>query len=179
MRIDELRNEIEKTGQKYNEDFLVEELENSDGDSYIKIYINYSWELYYVARIELDKRYAFSTIEEAFDGLPEELQKELFEIFVKFARTPVGEREEEKKYQYRLKERYWWILKDFEYKEIYLNFRTSTDGEEKYLSLENDRNVGCYKTIFTDKEIQEVLEKFNVDLNMFDKIEVTDDQKHR
>lgn len=172
MRIDELKDKIEKLGQKYNEDFLVEELENSDGDSYIKIYINYSWELYYVARIELDKRYAFSTIEEAFDGLPEELQKELFDILVKFTKTPVGEREEEKKYQYRLKEKYWWILKNLDYEETCLNLRISKDGEERYLSLENDRNVGCYKTIFTDKEIAEIVKTFDVDLKMFDKVEV-------
>lgn len=171
MRIDELKNEIEKVGQKYNEDFLVEELENSDGDSYIKVYINYSWELYYVARIELDKRYAFSTIEEAFDGLPEELQKELFNILVKFARTPTDEREEEKKYQYKLKGKYWWILKDFEVDKIYFNLVKDEDLEN-HLKLNDSEDTPLHKTTFTDKEMEEVLEEFDVDLNMFDKIEV-------
>lgn len=171
MRIDELKNEIEKTGLKYNEDFLVEELENSDGDSYIKIYINYSWELYYVARIELDKRYAFSTIEEAFDGLPEELQEELFNILVKFARTPADEREEEKKYQYRLKEKYLWIDKRLNLANCYLNIQSFQDGSERKV-LDNRGNTNSFKAKFTDEEIKEVAEKFDVDLEMFDKIEV-------
>lgn len=171
MRIDELREEIDKLGQKYNEDLLVEELENSDGDSYIKVYINYSWELYDVARIELDKRYAFSMIEEGFDGLPEELQKELFEIFVEFARTPVGEREEEKKYQYMLKEKYWWIADKVYEEKTYLNFRTIRDAFID-ISLYNKEETENYQTKFTDEEIEEVAEKYDIDLNMFDKIEV-------
>lgn len=175
MRIDELREEIDKLGRKYNEDFLVEELENSDGDSYIKVYINYSWELYYVARIELDKRYAFSTIEEAFDGLPEELQKELFEIFVKFARTPVGDREEEKKYQYRLKEKYLWIDKRLNLGNSYLNVELSRESGGEDIGIDNAGNTNLFKTEFTDKEIKKVAEKYDIDLNMFDKIEVEDE----
>ncbi|WP_055078757.1 hypothetical protein [Lagierella massiliensis] len=176
MRIDELRDEIDKLGQKYNEEFLVEELENSDGDSYIKVYINYSWELYDVARIELDKRYAFSMIEEGFDGLPEELQKELFEILVEFVRTPVGEREEEeKKYQYRLKEKYLWLKNTSDKENYYLNIHLFKESGRGSVLLSSQGGTDLYKTEFTDEEIKEVVEKFDVDLNMFDKIEVEDD----
>lgn len=174
MRIDELKDKIEKIGQKYNEDFLVEELENSDGDSYIKVYINYSWELYYVARIELDKRYAFSTIEEAFDGLPEELQEELFDIFVKFAKTPVDEREEEKKYQYKLKEKYWWIADKFYEEKTYLNL-VKDENIKQVIELNDKGELPLWQTEFTNEEIKEVAEKYDVDLEMFDKIEVEDD----
>lgn len=37
--------------------------------------------------------------------------------------------------------------------------------------LDNRGNTDLFKAEFTDEEIKEVVEKFDVDLNMFDKIE--------
>ena len=167
MRINELEKEIDSLVRIYDIGLRVRQT-----TKYIFIDRFEPENLYTIAQVGLDEEYIINTDDSMFNRLPKEFKKELFNILVEFARTPADEREEEKKYQYRLKERYWWILKDFEYKEIYLNFRTSTDGEEKYLSLEDDRNVGCYKTIFTDKEIQKVKDEFDIDLEMFDKIEV-------
>ena len=175
MRINELREKIDKLGQKYDEEFIIEEHKYCNDESYIKVYVNYSGRHYSIARIELDERYSFSTIEEVFDELLEELQEELFEIFVEFARTPADEREEEKKYQYQLKEKYWWMIaRDCDRKRVYINLKTYRDTS-KEVFLESSENVGSFKTEFTDEEIEEVVKEFDVDLEMFDKIEVLDD----
>ena len=169
MRIDELRNEIEKLGQKYDEKFIVRKY-----TAFISIYVYRSDEYYHIASTMLEKQYAFNTINEIFDDLPKELQEKLFNIIVEFARKPEKEREEEKKYQYKLKGKYWWILKDFEVDKIYLNFIVSEYCKNPLL-LNDCEDLPSDKTIFTDKEIKEVAEKFDVDLEMFDKIEVTDE----
>lgn len=174
MRINELREKIDKFGQKYDENFIVSECETFSNNSYITVYIDYSGSHYTIATIMMKDRYIFSTIEEVFDELLEELQEELFEIFVEFARTPTDEREEAKKYQYRLKETYWWILGDTRGIRTYLNVRTNKEVNE-CLALESSENTEIYKTEFTDEEIKEVTNMCHIDLEMFDKIEVTDD----
>lgn len=169
MRINELRDEIEKLGQKYDEKFIVRKY-----TAYISIYVYRSDEYYNIASIMLEKQYAFNTINETFDGLPEELQEKLFNILVEFARKPEKEREEEKKYQYKLKGKYWWIIKDFEVDKIYFNL--VKDGDcENHLTLNDSEDFPLHKTTFTDKEMEEVLEEFDVDLKIFDKIEVEDE----
>lgn len=171
MRINELREKIDKLGQKYDEKFIIEEIETFSNHSRITIYIDYYGSHYTIANIMLKERYAFSTVEVGFDELPEELQEELFNILTEFARTPVDEREEVKKYQYRLKEKYWWIAKDFDGERVYLNFRTDEDALRNVF-LDTSKDLMFHKTEFTDEEIKEVVDKFGVDLEMFDKIEV-------
>lgn len=166
MRINELKDKIEKLGQKYDEKFIVRKYV-----AFISIYVYRSDEYYNIASTMLEKRYAFNTIHEIFNEFPEELQEELFNILVEFARKPEKEREEEKKYQYRLKERYCWIADKFDNRKAYLNFRTDR-GSFVDISLENKEETEFYKTKFTDEEIEELAEKYDIDLDMFDKIEV-------
>ena len=171
MRIDELEKEIEKLGQKYDKIFTIEKIKDFNGNSYIKVYVDYQGDNYKIALIDLEIRYDFSVTGIWFDKLPEELQKELFDILVKFARTPVNEREEVKRYQYRLKEKYLWIDKRLNLGNCYLNIQSFQDGSEQKV-LDNRGNTNSFKAKFTDEEIKEVAEKFDVDLEMFDKIEV-------
>ncbi len=166
MRIDELKDKIEKLGQKYDEKFIVRKY-----TAFISIYVYRSDEYYCIASTMLKKQYAFNTINEIFDDLPKELQEKLFNILVEFARNPEKEREEEKKYQYKLKGKYWWIIKDFDFDKIYLNWLIDEQGARP-LTLNDSEDLPLDKTIFTDKEIEELVEKFDIDLEMFDKIEV-------
>ncbi|MEJ8752640.1 hypothetical protein WKS98_08440 [Lagierella sp. ICN-221743] len=56
----------------------------------------------------------------------------------------------------------------------YLNLVTDEEDGD-FIRLENNLQCKDYVCEFTDKEIQEVAKKHDVDLNMFDKIEVEDD----
>lgn len=171
MRINGLKDKIEKLGQKYDKNFFIEKRIDFYGNSYIKVYADCLEENCDIATIELDKRYAFSTIGIAFDALPETIKEELFNILVEFARKPEKEREEEKKYRYRLKSKYLWIDKRLNLANCYLNIQSFQDGSEQKV-LDNRGNTNSFKAEFTDEEIKEVAEKFDVDLEMFDKIEV-------
>lgn len=167
MTIDELKKEIELLGDGEKWSFRAIEC----GD-YVNIQRLIGNIRQLIAWVKIKKIFIVNTDYRTFANLPEEIREKIFDILVKFARTPEDEREEKKKYCYRLKEKYWWILKNLEYKETCLNLRISKDGEERYLTLDNDIDIKHYKTIFTDKEMEEVVEEFDIDLNMFDKIEV-------
>ena len=89
------------------------------------------------------------------------VNKSLFDSCVEYAQTPLAEREEEKKYQFKLS------LPIGIESGIYgwLNQNTDT-GEFKLSSRENTAEM---KTIFTESEIAEM------DITGFDKIEVSND----
>lgn len=167
MRINELKDKIDKLGQKYDEKFIVRKYE-----AFITIYVYRSDEYYNIASIMLEKQYTFNTIHEIFEDLPKELRKELFDILVEFARTPEDEREEVKKYQYRLKEKYWWIVEDIN--RTYLNWIIDEEGARP-LTINDRYEADGVETSFTDKAIEEIAEKYDIDLDMFDKIEVEDE----
>ena len=169
MRINELKDKIDKLGQKYDEKFIVRKYE-----AFITIYVYRSDEYYNIASIMLEKQYTFNTIHEIFEDLPKELRKELFYILVEFARTPEDEREEVKRYQYQLKDKYCWITGNLNNIRAYLNFRTDRSNLID-ISLDSKEQSEFYKTKFTDKEIEELAEKYDIDLDMFDKIEVEDE----
>jgi len=82
---------------------------------------------------------------------------------IEYARTPVEEREEEKKYYL---EHRW------------LNRKGTTGAFLNYTEFDNDyytdsdEEVGGCQTQFTKKEIDEIKEKFNTDLKDFEIIEV-------
>lgn len=83
---------------------------------------------------------------------------------VEFAETPIGDREEEKKYY--LKHR--WMAYENE-NNLTLCFPTG-----KYYLSHSTENNG-YKTTFTLKEIEEIKVKFDTDLADFELVEVIDD----
>ncbi len=87
----------------------------------------------------------------------------LFDLIVEYAKTPVDEREEEKKFYLRHR---WFkpspLIKN------YLNYWIG--NEEYWLDYKNESED--VKTQFTLKEVDEIKEKFNTDLADFEMIEV-------
>ena len=95
------------------------------------------------------------------------MSKELFDLVVEYAKTPIKDREEEKRYY--LKHRY--LQSSF----TNLNDFLSYSASDNKLALSNGINFPKYKTHFTLKEIEEIKEKFNTDLEDFEIIEVKDE----
>ena len=87
----------------------------------------------------------------------------LFDLIVEYAKTPVDEREEEKKFYLRHR----WF-KPSPLCKNYLNYWIG--NEEYWLEYKNESED--VKTKFTLKEINEIKEKFNTDLKDFEIIEV-------
>lgn len=87
----------------------------------------------------------------------------LFNLLVEYAKTPINEREEEKKFYLRHR---------------YFRFY---NGSSKYLGMDlvkyeldlcSKITYRWVKNQFTEKEVDEIKEKFNTDLGDFKKIEV-------
>lgn len=167
MRINELRDKLFDLGDKHCLDFRIEEINMGENTTYIDVDINYPGGQFTIVTFVKEKQYSLNIFDDVIGDLPEELQEKLFEIFVDFARTPTDEREEEKKYQYRLKGRYWWFLGDFEYDKIYLNL-----VKNETIEINDKDDFSLRQSKFTDEEIEDILDEYYIDLNMFDKIEV-------
>lgn len=103
-----------------------------------------------------------SNMEREWDFLDKEEQEKLFDLVVEYAKTPIEDREEEKKFYLRHR----WLENKEECN--YLNF----DINGLYYSLNTKPEVGWAKTKFTRREIDEIKEKFNTDLSDFDEEEV-------
>ena len=89
MRIDELKKKLEIIGEKYNLYFRVEQ-------ELKRIYIGIDNKV--IVRIDNEVENILDTTYPAFKQLKEELRTELFDIFIKYAKTPPDEREEEKRF---------------------------------------------------------------------------------
>lgn len=87
----------------------------------------------------------------------------LFNLLVEYAKTPVDEREEEKRFYLRHR----WLKP----KPIYKNYLNNYIGTNEYW-LDYDNETKNVQTQFTLKEIDEIKEKFNTDLCDFKKTEV-------
>lgn len=88
--------------------------------------------------------------------------EKLFDLCVEYAKTPIEEREAEKKYYLRLKDDFYKISY------AYLT-RNIQDGD--YFSFGKHELKGAQNK-FTQKEIDEIKKKFNTDLSEFKQIEV-------
>lgn len=109
-----------------------------------------------------NKKFHVGTYSEFSECLSEELQEKLYNLIDKYARTPIDEREEPQKY--------------------YLRFTALTEiGDCNYLNycateetiyLSNRITKIVAQTQFTQKEIDEIKEKFGVTLNDFEQIPV-------
>lgn len=92
--------------------------------------------------------------------------KELFDLCVEYARTPIDERgEEEKFYLQKIKDFYECYL---DKNLAFLNFKTS----DKTYFLNTTRTTQDYKTQFTQKEIDKIKEEQHTDLSKFKQIPV-------
>ncbi|MDU2574771.1 MAG: hypothetical protein E7C94_02455 [Finegoldia magna] len=92
------------------------------------------------------------------------VNEELFDLVVEYAKTPIKDREEEKRYY--LKHRY--LQSSF----TNLNDFLSYSASDNKLALSNGINFPKYKTHFTLKEIEEIKEKFDTDLSDYELVKV-------
>ena len=93
-------------------------------------------------------------------------QDKLFDLIIEYAKTPIDERKEEKKYYLRhLYEKTFWRFPEDPMIDIW---RDTADVEYMTPLIK-------YKDQFTLKEIEEIKEKFNTDLANFETIEVKDE----
>ena len=104
-----------------------------------------------------------------WDFLEDNVKQKLFDLLVRYAKTPLEYREEPKKYY--LKHRY--LISDNyldKQRYNYLNKNTSTEA----LSLDdnNENPKWSFRCKFSLKEIEEIKEKYNTDLSDFKMIEV-------
>lgn len=87
----------------------------------------------------------------------------LFDLITEYAKTPIEEREESKKYYLKHK---WMGHEKLKYLEL------DTQNDEWYLGHKYDTIFVTAKNEFTQKEIEEIKEKYNTDLSDFEMIEV-------
>lgn len=104
-----------------------------------------------------------SNTERAWDWLDKDVQEELFDLIVEYARTPIEDREEEKKFYLEHKN------------------QRSVDGSALYFTIYISHNFLLVKSQvisenlkqkFTLKEIKEIKEKYDIDLADFELVEV-------
>lgn len=119
-----------------------------------------------VAIVDKNVLFKFSTDFNDWDYVLDDDKDKLLSLIVEFARTPSEDREEEKKYC--LKHR--WFITEFGDK-YYICKCYNAVGDISYairLSyITDDENW-----LFTLKEVEEIKEKFDTDLNDFELIEV-------
>ena len=119
-----------------------------------------------VSYVRINERFYVGMID-GFENLPEELQAKLYYLMDEYARTPLDEREEPQKY--------------------YLRFTALTEiGDCNYLNycateetiyLSNHITKIVAQTQFTQKEIDEIKEKFKVTLSDFEQIPIVEEEK--
>ena len=114
-----------------------------------------------IARVYSNRMYVINAF--TFINIEWRNQDKLFDLIVEYVKTPIEDREEEKKF-------YLWHK--------YFRFY---NGSRKYLGMDlvKDKPDLCSKITnrwiknqFTEKEIDEIKEKFNTDLKDFEKTEV-------
>ena len=126
--------------------------ENESDDYHIKVYRNG----YTVAEVGLWEQYNIRILD------PTQMTEGLYRRLTELAKTPLAERDEEKRYYLRFTTPT--LLKNF-IPDGYLNIHR----ESNELSLSSDKkDTEYFKTIFTESEIAEM------DITGFEKIEVLD-----
>lgn len=93
--------------------------------------------------------------------------KELFDLCAEYAKTPIEDREEKKKYHLYLKN------KNREFYESIYSYLTLHKKDNTF-SLDVGVETAGLTAQFTQKEIDEIKEKFNTDLSEFEQIPVED-----
>lgn len=96
-------------------------------------------------------------------NIEDEDKSKLLDLIVEFAKTPVEDREEEKRYYLRHK----WVNSKTN---NYLHF----SEENNFYNLSVYKSFDAWKTQlqFTEKEIEEIKKKFDTDLKDFELVEV-------
>lgn len=133
-------------------------LECSDCSTIIPIY--HDGDL--VSLVSKNTKFLAGTVYNSFRYLPKELQEKLYNLIDEYARTPIEDREEQQKYFLIFA-----ALTDNEHFN-YLNHNLKKD----FLALSDRNQSDMYQTQFTQKEIDEIKEKFNVTLSDFEQIPI-------
>lgn len=138
-------------------------LDAAESERSISIYAGFGQAAY----INKYRIFCVNTDYDSFYNLPEELQAKLYYLMDEYARTPLDERETQQKF--------------------YLKFAPLGDeGCFNYLNYNSSLNCirlnDCYqtpmcKTQFTQKEIDDIKEKFKVTLSDFKQIPVEEEEK--
>lgn len=132
-------------------------LKTSEKSDSILIYDGY----YQAACAYKNELFSINTSYAAFDNLSEELQEKLYSLIDEYARTPLDEREEQERF--------------------FLKFKIETDDDCNFLNydknddeptLDNSLETSNFQTRFTQKEIDEIKEKFGLTLSDFEQIPV-------
>lgn len=122
-----------------------------------------------IATVTTNKRFYFYNNHNSFYALEENKKQQLFNLLTEYASTPVEEREEEKKYMYRIKK-----VDGLELNGTYVTFveLNSLSGREGYFILDYLDDRANYKQVFTHSW----LKKHGVDIEQLkevcDEIEV-------
>lgn len=120
-----------------------------------------------LARIWTEKIFASTTLMYNFNLLKDDLKEKLFNLVNDYASTPLDKRVKEQ-------ERFFLKFKiEIGDKYEYLNYYK----EEDVLTLDNSLETSNFQTLFTDKELKELKEKFGVTLSDFEKIPFKDKEK--
>lgn len=114
-----------------------------------------------IARVYTNRMYAMNAF--TFINIEWRNQDKLFDLIVEYAKTPIEDREEEKKYYLRHR---WMTTPGGFPKGLRINIDTGTADVELMIPM-----IG-YKNQFTLEEIEEIKEKFNTNLGDFKKTEV-------
>ena len=118
----------------------------------------------FIRRVEeLGFEYEKAT-ERAWDWIDKDVQEKLFDLLIEYAKTPIEDREEEKKFYLRHK----WLNLDTD---NYLHL----DVDDGSCMLDDDEEFSYTKIKLTEKEIKEIKKKFDTDLADFELVEVEDD----
>lgn len=121
-------------------------------------------EIYYennqVAYVSWYRRFYVGTTYK-FRDLPKELQEKLFNLLVEYASTPPDEREEPQKFYMKFK-------LPTNYSDDFLNLNTTFD----WFEISTKSNLDKFQTQFTQKEIDDIKEKFGVTLSDFKQIPI-------
>lgn len=152
MKIEEFKEIIDTIGfyEKLN-------LEVEEGDFDFLIKLNHKT----CATVSKSTLYCIDTYYKYFEELSDNVRANLLDVMNKLAETPLEEREKEKKYY--LKHRFLengncrYLNYDKEFQELYLNDRAQ---------------FGEIQTQFTQKEIDEIKERYDTTLDDFEQIEV-------
>lgn len=148
MRTKEFIKRVEELGFKYYEDSEDIEIQEK-----IKGYT--------VSVINKRQMYSLSSGNSLYVEHPEKyITKELFDLISEYVKTPIEEREEEKKFYLRYK----WINADYNY--LNYNYRLDVYGLDRILSF------NWIKGKFTLEEIDEIKEKYDTKLEDFEIVEV-------
>lgn len=149
MRTKEFITEVKKLGFKVNVKNIKDIwIENSNGSN--------------VAYVGRYKMYGFDTAFFAFEIIPESHKVSLFNLLICYTRTPLDEREYPQKYFLKFE-----ALTD-NGSGTYLNYYKSGDS----LGMSTRSQSFGFQTEFTQKEIDEIKEKFGVTLSDFRQIPV-------